>query len=408
MQAAAFEYLKGHAAKAEDTFIEALDSPEDGFRMGALDTLTTLKSVKALPKGAAMFDREQVKAIKDRVFGLLKAGGEPARPHLLKFMGNPDVNVRQEALATLLAMKTPADDLVEPVTKMLKLEVTQDILDNAFEIFARAGAKAIPHLLDGLRSPTQSVRERALRAVKAEKTEGALDGVAELFQKEAVESLRATALEYLVDQGLRAEPALIKALESGLPAARIEAIPALGKIKSEKVYDRVSALYGTEKDVRVRAACFAYLETVGLRAEGDLIGALKDEDPTIRRAPSAPGIAGSVKAIAPLADLLKEEKPEFRAEAIEALAWIGEKAVEHLQEGVKAQRVAEPDANEVVALFNQLAVERIFDAMISDDGSTGTYPGQFEGLAKLGRDRAMPVLWKMVTDPDYSIRSRDR
>ncbi|HKS16770.1 MAG TPA: HEAT repeat domain-containing protein, partial [Planctomycetota bacterium] len=408
VQAAAFEYLKNHAAKAEDVFIDALDSPEESFRIGALDTLTSLKSAKALPKAAALFDKEAVKEIKARIFGLLKTGGEPARPYLLKLLGNTDATVRSDALLTLVAMNTPAEDLVEPVTKLLKLEATPDILDQAFDVLARAGAKAIPHLLEGLRSPSQGVRERALKAVKTERTEGALDGVAELFHREQVESLRATALEYLVDQGLRAEPALIKALESPLAAVRIEAIPALGKIKSEKVYDRVSALYGTEKDVKVRAACFAYLETVGLRAEGDLVVALKDEDPTIRRrAIRALGLAGSEKAIAPLAGLLNGEKAEFRAEVIEALAWIGEKAVTHLREGVKSQKTRETDASEVVALVDQLAVERIFDQMISEEGSTGTFPGQFETLAKFPRDRAMPVLWRMATESDFMIRSRD-
>jgi len=408
VKAAAFDYLKGHAAKAEEVFIEALESPEEGFRLGAVETLTALKSVKALPKAAEVFERESVKAVKAGIFGLLKAAGDPARPHLLKLMGNPDAAVRSEALATLIVMKTPAEDLVEPVMKLLKMELTQEILDNAFDVLARAGPTAIPHLMDGLRSPSQPVRERALKAVKEQRTEGALDGVADLYQRETVESLRALALEYLIEQGLRAEPALIKALESPLPAVRIEAIPALGKIKSEKVFDRVSALYRTEKDVRVRAACFAYLETVGLRAEDELIAALKDDDPTIRRrAIRALGTGGSTKAIGPLADLLNEEKPEYRAEAVEALAWIGEKSNEFLAEAAKARRVREQDANEVLALYNQLAVERVFDAMISEEGSTGTFPGQFDGLAKLGRERVMPVLWKIATESDFLIRSRD-
>ncbi len=412
VQAAAFAYLRKNAASAEDFFIDALDNPEETYRQGAVETLAGLQSVKSLPKAAALFDRETVKSIKDRIFELLKAAGEPARPHLLKLMGNSDSAVRQEALSSLIAMNTPAEDLVEPVAKLLKLDVSQAILDDAFGVFARAGAKATPYILEGLRSPSQGVRRKALDAVKKEGTEGALEGVAELFHRETVDTLRATALDYLVAQGLRAEPALIQALESPVASVRMEAIPALGKIKSEKVFDRVSALYRTEKDAKVRRACFEYLETVGLRAEGELIAALKDEDVDLRkRAIRGLGNAGSEKAIAPLAELLKDAKSPVRAEALEALAAIGDKAVAHLLEGVKAQRVSEADANEVVALHNQVAVERILDTMITDDGtgqaSTGTWPGQFEGLAKLGRDRVLPVLWKMVSDPDYTVRARD-
>lgn len=407
VQAAAFEYLKRHAARSEDVFIEALDNPEESYRLGAVDALTVLKSAKALPKAAALFDKETSVPVRDRIFALLAGGGEPARPYLLKLLVSTETVVRQKALSSLLEMNTPADDLVEPVTRILKMEVTQDLLESAFAVFARAGPKAIPHLLEGLRSPSPAVRGKALDAVLKEKPESALDGVADLYHKETDENIRRKAEEYLIGQGLRAEPAFIKALESSIPQVRIDAIPALGKIKSEKVFDRVAALYRNDKDPRVREKCFEYLESVGLRAEDELIGALKDENAALRiRAIRALGRAQSQKAIAPLAELLKEDKP-IRPEAVEALAQIGEKAVAHLQEGVKARSVRESDAAEVFVLFNQAAVEKALDAFISEDGSTGTWTGMFEGLAKLPRDRVMPVLWKMVTDTGYAVRFRD-
>lgn len=408
VQAAAFQYLKKHGAKAEDLFIEALDHAEEAYRIGAVETLTSIKSVKALPKAAAAFDRETSKPVKDRLFSLFKAVGEPARPHLLKLLGNPETMVRQEALSALIALKTPAEDLVEPVTKLLKMEVTQDLLENAFDVLSRAGAKATPHLLEGLRSPSPGVRMKALDAVTRDRTDGALDGVAGLYHRETDDNIRKKALDYLVEQGLRAEPALIKALESSVPKVRKEAIPALGKIKSEKVFDRVALLYRNEKDQEVRRACFEYLESVGIRAEAELLAAMNDEDPSIRqRAIRALGFAGSEKAIAPLAELLKLEKSQIRTEAVEALATIGEKAVAYLLEGVKSQRIKEAEATEIIALANQSAVERVLDAMISEEGSTGTWSGQFEELAKMPRDRVMPVLWKMAKDPDYTIRFRD-
>jgi len=405
---AAFEYLKKNPAKAEDLFIESLDHSEEAFRLGAIETLTALKSVKCLDKAAALYDKEQVKAIKDRIFALFQAAGEPARPHLFKFLANADVGVRYDALRALNAMETPAEDLVEPVAKLLKLEVTQGILDEAFGVYARAGAKAEPHLIEGLRSPSEAVRRKALEAVAATRTARALDAVADLFQREPADDLRLQALAYLIDQGAKAEAPLIRALDSPNPKVRIAAIPALGKIRSEKVYDRLAELYRNDKSVDVRKVCFEYLETVGLRAEAELIQALKDEDLGIRRrAIRALGLAQSEKAIGPLADLLQDIKPEIQLSAREALAAIGPKAVEFLKEGVGAKRVREKDANEVIGIYHQIAVEKILDGMISEDGSTGTYPGQFAELDRFGRDRCLPVLWKVITDPEYMLRYRE-
>jgi HEAT repeat protein len=410
VQGAAFEYLKKHPRKAEDVFIDALDNAEESVRLGAIDTLIGLSSEKALPAAAARFEKEPSKVMKDRTFTLMKSVGDPARPHLLKFLASADALVRQEALASLIDLKTPPADLVEPVAKLLKLDVTPEILTNSFEIFARAGAKATPHILEGLKSNSPAVRTQALAAVTKERTEGALEGVADLYSREANDAVRAAALDYLVDQGLRAEPALIKALESSIAKVRMEAISALGRIKSEKVYDRVSALYKNEKDPEVRRVCFEYLETVGIRAQDELIATLKDEDVALRRrAIRALGLAGSEKAIGPIVDVLNEDPPVARAEAIDALASIGEKAVEFLREAVKARRAKEEDSNEVAVLFNQVAVERVLDAMITKDGEgeSGTWAGQFEPLAKLGKERVLPVLWKMAAEPDYALRFRD-
>ena len=408
VQAAAFTYVKRHAAKAEDFFIEALDNVEDAYRLSAVETLVTLRSTKGLDRAAALFDKEAVKEIKLKIFELLEAGGEPARPHLLKLMGNPEAAVRQQAINALISSGAPPDDLVEPAAKMLKMEVTSGILEAAFDVFSRAGEKAVPHLIEGLKSASENVRRKALDAVKKERTPAVLDGVADLYHREAVEGLRSIALEYLIEQGLRAEPAFIKALESPLAKVRMEAIPALGKIRSEKVYDRVAALYREEKNAEVRQKCFEYLESVGPRAEPELIIALKDDDLVLRRrAIRALGRAGSEKAIGPMSELLSEPNPATRAEAIEALAWIGAKAVEFLREGVKANRVAEADAAEVGALCDQIAVERVLDGMITENGTTGTWPGQFEALAKSGKERYLPALWKIATDAEYAIRARD-
>src|SRR5688572_16771903 len=102
VQGAAFEYLKKHPKKAEDVFIDALDNPEEAVRLGAIDSLIGISSAKAVPAAAARFEKEPSKVMKDRTFALMKTVGDPARPHLLKFLASADALVRQEALASLV------------------------------------------------------------------------------------------------------------------------------------------------------------------------------------------------------------------------------------------------------------------------------------------------------------------
>jgi len=409
VQAAAFEYLKRNGAKAEDVFIEALESPEESWRLGAVETLTAIKSTKCVDKAAALFDRETVKAIKDKAFALLQACGEPARPHFLRLLANPDIAVRLEALRGLKGFAdAKAEELLEPVSKALKLEVNAQILDEAFELYGRVGAKAEPCLIDGLRSPSDNVRERCLQGLTASESEKAIGPVAELFRVEPTENLRTLASTFLIRHGLKSEDALIPGLASGTPRVKLETIQTLARIRSEKVYERIAEIYRTDKNPELRKACFEYLENVGVRAEKELLEALRVEDVEFRRrAIRALGYAQSDKAIAPLMDFLQDLKPDIRQAAREALATIGPKAIEAVQAAVEANKIKAADANEVLALYFQTGVEKILDGLVSSECTIGSYPGQFEELVRFGKDRALPVLWKMVADPDYVVRFKD-
>jgi HEAT repeat protein len=409
VQVAAFEYLKRHGAKAEDVFIEALDSPEEAWRLGAVEALTAIKSTRCVDKAAALFDRETVKAIKDKAFALLQACGPAARPHFLRLLANPDIAVRLEALRGLKGVvDTKPEELLEPLAKALKLEVNPQILDEAFEIYGKVGPKAEPYLIEGLRSPSDTVRQRCLEGLMAAESEKAIGPVAELFRTEPNDNLRTLASTYLVQHGLKSEDALIPGLESKTPRVRIETIRTLARIRSEKVYDRIAELYRTDKNAELHLACFEYLENLGLRAEKELLHALKEEDLGLRRrAIRALGFAQSEKAVVPLMDLLQDLKPEIKQAAREALATIGPKAIEAVTAAVEAKKIKAEDANEVFALYFQTGVEKILDALVSADCTIGSYPGQFEDLARFGKERALPVLWKMVADPDYVVRFRD-
>jgi tetratricopeptide (TPR) repeat protein len=91
----------------------------------------------------------------------------------------------------------------------------------------------------------------------------------------------------------------------------------------------------------------------------------------------------------------------------EALALIGPKAIEQVQKAVAEGRVRKSSAEAIEANFFRNEVERILESKMGDNESTGFYEGQFKDLEAFGRDRAVPVLIRIL-DPGYAFRNADR
>ncbi len=402
VQAAAFVYLRRCGAQAEDLMIECLDSAEEAVRLGALETLVEIKSTKCPEKAAALYDKEPNRALKDKAFELLKAMGDPARPHLLKLLESADATVRLGAVQGLRQVTKEAGELLEPMAKLIRKETHPPIITEAFEVLKLVGAKAEPQLLDGLKAASEQVRQLSIQKLRDLKSAKALDAIGEMFQAETSDPVRNDAFEFLKAAGAAAEPAFLKAMEGKTPELRLKAIDGLKEIRSEKAYDAIAKLFRAEKDKAVLDRCWEYLKQMRAKAEPEFLFALKMEDAKIRKESIRQlGYIQSAAAIPELMGLLVDLDAEVKSEARNALVLVGPKAIEAVQEAAKAGRIKKDEESAILALYYQAGVEKLLLGMLSDKGAIGYYPGLFEPIAKFGKDRALPVLLRIVLEEDY-------
>ena len=404
---AAFQLLQALGKDAEDALIGALANPQTEYRRGAVQALMGFQSQKCVGKVAELCDREQDKTVKDAAWKCLLASGKAAEPYLLKYLQDQDPQIRRDALSGLKGSQD--EQTLAAVAKLFALESEDVPLHQAFEFLQRAGAKAEPAFLDGLKSARPQTRLKSIMGLKTIKSEKALAAVGELFLGDCPPDLRSAAADYLKAQGLRAEDLLLKGLENKENAIRLSSIQALGDIGSDKALARVSRLFREEQNKEIHDSCFDFLKRLGIRAEDDLLSALGDENKEIRKqAVIALGDAQSVRAIPRLIDFMTELDPAMKEVSEAALASIGPKAIDEVGKAVAAGRLRKPVADSIDAYYTRGEVERLLESQLGDDESTGFYDGQFKDFEAFGRDKAVPVLLKILSDRKYAFRRAHR
>ncbi len=404
---AAFKLLQALGKEAEDHLIAALDSPSVEHRRGALQSLMEFKSAKCVPKVFDLHEREADNDLKLAARNCVKALGPAAEPYLLRWLKSQDAALRKESLEGLRNSKD--DAVLAAVGGLFAAESDLTVINAAFDQLRGAAEKAEPHFIAGLRSPQEQARSRAIEGLRLLKSPEAIGPVAEAFESDAADGVRAAAVELLKSHGLKAEGVLLKALRNPNGRVRLLAIGALGEIKSDKPLDEISRLYYEDKDKEVHERAFEYLRQLGPKAEKHLLAALKDEERTIqKRAILALGNAKSEAAIDPLIEFLAGLNAETKQAAQDALVRIGPMALEALERGVASGKVAQGALLEILALFYQEEVERLLDQLVTEDGGSGFFEGQFKEVEKFGRDKAIPVLRKIVREPGYAYRLTER
>lgn len=404
---AAFRLLQTLGVQAEDAIIGALANPVAEYRRGAIQSLSEFKSQKCVAKIADLYDRETDKTVKEAAWKCLLSLGKPAEPYLVKFLQDQDAGIRRDALTGLRGSQD--DKTVEAVAKLFEGEADEAPLHQAYEFLVRAGLRAEPAFLAGLKSTRQPTRLKSLVGLKAIKSERALDAVAEVFLGDCPPDVRGAAGDYLKSQGVRAEGALIRGLESKDPLVRTASILTLGDLGSEKALPTISRLFREEKNKEIHDRCFEFLRRLGPKAEADLIAALGDEDKEIRRsAVVALGDAQSERAIPRLIEFMTELDPTMKEVSESALASIGPKAIEEVGKAVSAGRLRKPVAEAIEAYYTRGEVERLLEAQLGDDESTGFFEGQFKDLEGFGRDKAVPVLIRILNERTYVFRRAHR
>lgn len=407
----AFKLLQALGKAAEDHLIAALDSPALEHRRGAIQSLSEFKSERCAEKMAALHDREQDKDLKAAAFQCLQSLGKPAEPFLLRCLKSPDAPLRKDALNGLLKSQGP--EILAAVGGLFAVETDPAVLDQAFAYLKGAEEKSGAYYLAGLKGPSEHGRLRSIDGLKVIKGEALRDSaivpVAGALENDPADRVRQAASEFLTAQGLKAEEALIQALANPNVKVRLLAIPALGGIKSEKPLPTIAQLFREEKDRQVHRAAFDYLVKLGLKAEKELLAAVDDEDKAIKReAVQALGNARSEAAIDRLIDVLVWPDTAMKNAAMDALVRIGPKAVQKVDAAVTAGKLNARAAEGILALFYQEEVERLLDTLVTDTGGSGFYDGQFADLKKFGKDKSIPVLLRIVSEPGYVFRLVER
>ena len=288
------------------------------------------------------------------------------------------------------------------------LESEEKVLARAFVYLSGVNERAEPYFLSGLKSARLGVRLKSIDGLSTLKSEAALEPVAELMSKDDSTNVLAAAAGLLRSHGAKAEPAFVTALESEREDVRRLAIGGLRDIKSEKSLARIAEIFREDESKMVHKEAFDYLKSLGIKAEKELIEALSDEDKEIRRgAIETLGREQSEASIPKLLEFVGGLDKTMKQPALDALGRIGPKAIEATVAEVKAGRMTQRTADSVLALYYREEVERILDRLVTEDGGTGSYAGQFQELKEFGVDKARPVLLEIARDAGYTFRASE-
>ncbi len=406
---AAFLYLKAVGKPAEDHLVAALKSEAAEHRREAAKILTELRSEKCADRMYALCQDDQDTMVRERAFEYLRTIGKAAEPCLLKILANPDPAARRGALEGLRKVqgdeKTQSDEALAGVARIFAGEGDASTLKAAYDYLRAAGPRAEGSFLEGLLSRQDAIRGFSIEGLRDLKSDQAVDAVARVFLEDASEDVRRQACEFLKSRGLKAEDALVRGLSSEVPKVRLMAIPALGEVKSQKPLQGISSLFREDRDPEVHRAAFDYLKGIGAPAEKDLIHALADPDKQIRlEAIRTLGLVKSQAAIERLIDFMMQIDLEARKAAEDALVRIGKPAVEAVFKAVESGRIRKRFGDAILSLFHQEEVERILGALITREGGSGHFSGMFGDLDSFGKEKAVPVLLRIVTERGYAWR----
>jgi len=404
---AAFRLLQALGREAEDFLIGALSSPNPEFRKGALQSLAELRSVKAVTRIAELVDHETDSEVKKAAWKCLLASGKTAEPHLRKYLRDPDPGLRRDALQSLTGSTDP--ETIAAIVALFAQETDDAPLEQAYTFLVASPSHAEPAFLAGLRSPRQPTRLKSILGLRATKNPKGLDSVGELFLGDCPPDVRSAAADYLKSLGPSAEPVLLKGLDVKENVVRLAAIQVLGDMESERALEPIGKLFREEKNQEVHERCFDFLRRLGIRAQAHLLAALGDENKELRcQAIIALGEAKAEEAIPRLLEFMTELDPRMREASEEALALIGPKAIEQVKKAVADGRVRKSAAEAIEANFVRNEVERVLESQLGDDEFSGFYEGQFKELETFGRDRAVPVLIRILSDRSYLFRRSER
>lgn len=393
-----FDYLKAAGVQAEDYLIKALHRRGDYFRVGALQKLREIGSKKAAPRAFEMYTQEEDPKIRRMAFDLIKDLKLEAKELLVKFLADEqDESIRREALQGLHgAYDSP---VIAAVGALLRKELQDSVVNQAFSYLQGAAPAAIEDVLIGaLDGNSMLTRRKAIGMLAEIRSAKALDRVLDAAQKTQDREVKLECIKYFATFPERTAAYLLKLLEDPDAEIRRKVIRDLSAGRRRIGFERIREILNKDGDVQTRQEAFRFFIAIGVDAREILIGGLDDNDDVIRmEAVEALGELKMESAILPLVKTLQREQDKLRREKIiNALGKIGLKAIATIERAVKDDAALAPILKVVRDVYDDSQVEGVLGESITinevtHEETTGTFPGQYDGLKLLGIEPARVV-----------------
>lgn len=396
-------------------------------------------------------------------FGLFKPNLEKMEqqrdvPGLIKVLGNPDEELREEALQILsriceeehLKHLTSAlsdsywrvraaaaevmgcvgcDDAAEPLLNQLndeRPEVCVKVADALGKIkwtprddadrvrflllkgswmeLADMGETVSDLMIESLKDPDKEVRSTAVRVLGRIGGERALEALTMVLEEEKDESIRWNAVLILSGMGEEAIEPLVLAMKDPVWEVRDSAATTLANMGEAAFDPLLRALNSPHRYTRSRAA--SALGSIGdVRAVEPIIRLLDDETDFVRwNAAEALGELRDPTASEPLGQTLLDKDRGIQWQAALALGKMGEPGVQILLQALKEDGAY--TTQDLIAALADLGEMRALEPIVKALGSTTKEVrwNAIIALGKLGDASAVGPLADFLTDKDESFR----
>ncbi len=297
---------------------------------------------------------------------------------LIKALRYKEYEIRSDAAEAL--GKIGDAKAIEPLITALKDDYA--VPTSAIYALVEMGEPAIEPLIHALKNDDYRVRKGAADALGHIGDRRAVEPLihalkyARSYADQSVQSAAASALGYIGDR--RAVEPLIHALQHENSIVRMYAVSALGDIGDARATEHLIRALGEEGDVQARAK--EALIKIGEPAVEPLVRALGDKDEVVRIAVAEILIKVGKPAVEPLFPMLNHKTWYLQDRAARVLGEIGdERAVSHLLPLLRTDTVYDEwytlqwTAANALAKIGEPAVEPLKDALNNERYSDKTF-----------------------------------
>jgi HEAT repeat protein/beta-lactamase regulating signal transducer with metallopeptidase domain len=388
------------------TLIVALDDPDRGVRMAALEALARMEDSRALP-GATQALGSEDPAMRVAALQVLSHMGDPrALPATLPLLEDPDRRVRVAAAEAVGEFQDST--AIAALSKALRDDADPEVRKTAAWALGEIDdSRAVPVLMAALSGDTSAeVRATAAWALGEIEDPSALDALGAAVRDENTQ-VRRQAIEAIGEiDDRRAVPVLIPLLDDADPEVRKLAVWALGELADPASVDALGkATLDSNAEVR-RTAVRALGEVEDPRALDYLIVTLRDSDAEVRGYSAwALGEIEDVRALDALVAAVRDENAEVRSQAVHALGHLEDPRAEAglsvaLTDEHVDVRVQAADA--LGDLDLSVAPPALIAAM--NDASPEVRKVAAHSLGNIGDPAATDALAAGVNDPNRDVR----